>query len=217
MKIKEHLLEAEEDKQSLAKEMEKLKVEHARMAKISTGARGMSVMAREFEDLVVENTSLEERVKDLSDQLEDMEDIHVAATRNMDKLTVENDRLEKELAAANLTVGRLQSSSMATTDNINFLAAEKVRLEYELTKANTALSSIISSLSSYSTTTPTTSNSSDTGASANHPTSSKTLTVANANTFLDTTNANNIANIPATTDTKYSSRITDPHSYCKDL
>ena len=202
MKIKEHLVEAEEDKQSLAKEMEKLKVEHARMAKISTGARGMSVMARVFEDLVAENTSLEERVKDLSDQLEDMEDIHVAATRNMDKLTVENDRLGKELAAANLTVGRLQSSSMATTDNINFLAAERARLEYELTKANTALSAILLSLRSYSTTTPTTSNSSDTGASVNHPTSSTALPVANANTFLDTINANNIANIPATTDTE---------------
>ena len=139
MKIKEHLREAEEDKQPLAKEMEKLKVEHARMAKISTGARGMSVIAKEFEDLVTENTRLEEKVKDLSDKLEEMEDIHVAATRNMDKLTVEDTRLEKKLAAANVTVGRLQSSSMATTDNVNFLAAEKVRLEYELTKANTAL------------------------------------------------------------------------------
>ncbi|KAL2055019.1 hypothetical protein ABVK25_004841 [Lepraria finkii] len=66
MKIKEHLLEAEEDKQSLAKEMEKLKVEHASMlGQISTGTKGISVMAKEFEDLMTENTSLEDKVKGL--------------------------------------------------------------------------------------------------------------------------------------------------------
>ena len=74
-----------------------------RVLRISTVGRGMSVMAKEFEDLVKERTSLEERPRTLVTSLRRLR-THMSA-RNMDELTLENTRLEMGVTGVKWTVG----------------------------------------------------------------------------------------------------------------
>ena len=195
MRAKQQLSGAEENKRSLANEVEELNAEIARMRNISPGVRGMTVMAKEVEDLVKERTGLKEKVKGLSNKLQEVEDTRVAAVRNAEKLTLENARLEKELATAKTTIENLRSSSMTTKDNLTFLNAEKVRLEYELTKANTTLNSIKSSLGPFFVTPPT-------GTRATGPSESLN---GNISAALYKNASSNVANLVVATDTDYTS------------
>ncbi|KAK3171560.1 hypothetical protein OEA41_003644 [Lepraria neglecta] len=102
-KLKEQLSEAEEDRKSLTKEVDKLNNENSRFMHISTGGRGMLVMAKEFEDLVKERTNLEERPRTLATSLRRLR-THISA-RNRNELTLENTCLEMGVTSIKLTVG----------------------------------------------------------------------------------------------------------------
>lgn len=116
-RLVERLSEAEDDKNVLSKDVEKLTIKNEELEK--ERAR----LCEEFE-------RLDDEVKDLSAALEEEEDIEVDLSRSIHKLKDENDRLVKELADSKNALEEMKSYVL--TQNLDKLSLEKVNLESEV-------------------------------------------------------------------------------------
>ena len=154
LKIKEHLLEAQGDKKSLATDFEKLKAE---MSQLSTASDTSGDMATVLGELLGqfrgEQIRLEDDIKCISEKLEYAESAYTAVAMNAEKLAAENAHMKAELAKSHgnhaqaTILPPIRASGQDST--VQFLVAERARLERELAKANGTLGTILSSFSSY--------------------------------------------------------------------
>ena len=116
-RLVERLSEAEDDKNVLIKDVERLTLENEHLEK-------------ERARLSEEANGFEDEVNDLSAALEEEEDHKVAMSRNIHKLNDENDRLVKELADSKDMVEEMKSYVPA--HRLDMLSLEKANLESEV-------------------------------------------------------------------------------------
>ena len=116
-RLVERLSEAEDDKNGLIKDVERLTLENEHLEK---------EMARLSEEI----NGFEDEVNDLNAALEEEEDHKVVMSRNIHKLNDENDRLVKELADSKVMVEEMKSYVPA--HHLDMLSLEKANLESEV-------------------------------------------------------------------------------------
>ena len=116
-RLVERLSEAEDDKNALSKDVEKLTIKSEHLEK---------ERVRLFEKV----EGLEDEVKDLNAALEEEEDDKVTLSRNVYKLNDENDRLIKELTDSKNILDEMKSYVLA--HDLDKLSLEKANLESEV-------------------------------------------------------------------------------------
>ena len=116
-RLVERLSEAEDDKNLLSKDVERLTLENEHLEKERVG-------------LSAEVNGFEDEVKDLNAALEEEEDYNLAMSRNMLKLNDDNDCLVKELADSKNMVEKMKSYVPA--NHLDMLSLEKANLESEV-------------------------------------------------------------------------------------
>ena len=130
-RLVERLSEAEDDKNVLIKDVDKLRVKNEHLEKDTANTIAeTALILQELEDLSMKCNGLNEEVKELSDTLEEAEDDKVGLSRNVDKLNGENNRLVKELAESKNTLEEVKSYVLA--ENLDKLSLEKANLESEV-------------------------------------------------------------------------------------
>ena len=116
-RLVERLSEAEDDKNVLSKDVDKLRFKNENLEK------DMALLCEDID-------GLNDEVKELNDTLEEAEDDKVGLSRNVDKLYDENSRLVKELADSKNTLEEMKSYVL--TQNLDKLSLEKSNLESEV-------------------------------------------------------------------------------------